>query len=223
MVDLPYVFFQPEELDDIPEGHGAIFGKTGSGKTSMLHKIGKRIAEKDSTLVILDPHGDLARSINIPGKTIFISPLFREINNKKYAIKMNLMEMGEIRDEIAINSVTETLKLLFSMDFDYSQGTWGPRLETVFSTAIPEVIRNVDNATLIDLIDSLMTKKYIEDKGIFSKLNGKFYYDYIQSTLNKIIPVVENPFLREFLCSRNVSFSFFRNDISGKVLSFYLA
>ncbi|MEM0151132.1 MAG: type IV secretion system DNA-binding domain-containing protein [Thermoplasmata archaeon] len=223
MVKIPYNFFEIKNLENIPDGHGAIFGKTGAGKTSLLYYIAKKITEKNETLIILDPHGDLSKSLIFKDKTIFISPLLREINGKNYAIKMNLMDLGREKNELSITTITETLKLLFSMDLDYSQGTWGPRLETIFSSIIPEIIRKGDNVTLTDVVDALIYKNISEDNRIFPIIKGRNYIDYIQSTINKILPVVENYFLRIFLASKNTSFSFFRDKFDGKILDFYLA
>ncbi|MBD6956383.1 MAG: ATP-binding protein, partial [Thermoplasmatales archaeon] len=122
MVNGLYNFFEISDMENVPEGHGAIFGKTGSGKTSLLHLIVRKLSSIDKTVIILDPHGDLVKNLLIMDKTIFISPLFRTLNGRRMAIRMNLMEIDEL-DEMRINAVTETLKMLFSMDQDYSQGT----------------------------------------------------------------------------------------------------
>ncbi|MVT36467.1 MAG: DUF87 domain-containing protein [Euryarchaeota archaeon] len=221
MVENIYNFFELRDFENIPDGHGAIFGKTGSGKTSLLHFFSRLLSEKNETVIVLDPHGDLVKNLLIPKKSIFISPLFRYVNDRKMAINMNLMET-EKRDELGINIITETLKMLFSMDIDYSQGTWGPRLETVFSTIVPEVMNNIENATLLDIENTLINRDF-NASNYLKSLYGRAYYDYIQSTMNKLTPITTNPFLREFICSKNVSFSFLKNDIRGKVVNIYLA
>lgn len=222
MVENIYNFFDVEDFYLVPNGHGAIFGKTGAGKTSMLHYIARKLVEKNETIIVLDPHGDLSKNLLFEN-TIFISPLFLEINGKKYAVKMNLLDTGNDRSDEKITAISESLKLLFSMDSDFSQGTWGPRLETIFSALTPLVMKNVENATISDLVQALLKKEYINDHEFFKYLYGRNYFDYIQSTLNKIVPVVENIYLKEFLCSRDVSFSFLGNELNGKLLAIYLA
>ncbi|MGC8689470.1 MAG: helicase HerA domain-containing protein [Thermoplasmata archaeon] len=221
MVNGLYNFFEISDMENVPEGHGAIFGKTGSGKTSLLHLIVRKLSSIDKTVIILDPHGDLVKNLLIMDKTIFISPLFRTLNGRRMAIRMNLMEIDEL-DEMRINAVTETLKMLFSMDQDYSQGTWGPRLETVFSTVVPDVLKNKTNATLIDIERSLMNRDFVGSDYLRS-MYGRNYYEYIQSTMNKLSPITGNIFLREFLCSREVTFSLLKNNIDRRVVGFYLA
>ncbi len=217
-----YNFFNIEKFDRIPSGHGAIFGKTGSGKTSMLHYIARKLSENGETVIVLDPHGDLSKNL-LTDKAIYISPLFLSKKDKKLSIKMNLMDAGTEVSEERIVYISESLKLIFSQDYDFSKGTWGPRLETIFSSLIPRVMRNVKNATLTDVANALINKKFLDDDIFIKSYYGKGYLDYIQSTLNKIIPVTENIYLKEFLCSKDISFSFLRNDISGKLLSIYLA
>ncbi|MGC8565290.1 MAG: helicase HerA-like domain-containing protein [Thermoplasmata archaeon] len=222
MVEKIYSFFDLDRITKIPDGHGAIFGKTGSGKTSMLQYIAKKLSENGETVIVLDPHGDISKNL-LTDRTIYISPLFLNIEGKKFAIKMNLMDTGEEKSEERIVAISESMKLIFSQDIDFSQGTWGPRLETIFSAVVPRVMRNVKNATLSDIANALLNKQFFTDNIFIKSFYGKSYMDYIQSTLNKIIPVTENIYLKEFLCSRDVSFSFLKNDINGKIVSIYLA
>ncbi len=126
MVEKIYSFFDIDRIIKIPDGHGAIFGKTGSGKTSMLHYISKKLSENGETVIVLDPHGDISKNL-LNDRTIYISPLFLDIEGKKYAIKMNLMDTGNEKSEEKIVAISESLKLIFSQDIDFSQGTWMPK------------------------------------------------------------------------------------------------
>ena len=118
-------------IPDLLSTHAAIMGKTGSGKSNILRLIISSISQSsDGSIILLDPHGDLATdvaksfpesAIMIPAKSIFIEEDERSItmNPLQGASENPEFYTGWIRDTFASNGV-------------FSQGTWGPRLEVVF-------------------------------------------------------------------------------------------
>ncbi len=201
-----------------------VIGSTGMGKTTMLENISRRLNGK---IIVLDPLGDLIK-IMVDKDSVYISPLFRKIHEEYYAIKMNLLDYGNNDKEMKIIALGESMKMLFSRDPDYSKGTWGPRLDLIFSIVTKIVMKEIENATLDDILDFLLDYKLrnslVKDQRLrkfFSMLYKTNYDEYIQSTVNKILPVIENPYIKNFISSKEKTFSFFNNE-NRKIL-IYLA
>ena len=206
-------------IPDLLSTHAAIMGKTGSGKSNILRLIISSIIQSsDGSIILLDPHGDLATdvaksfpesAIMIPAKSIFIEEDERSItmNPLQGASENPEFYTGWIRDTFASNGV-------------FSQGTWGPRLEVVFSAILGELIRTSKDVTLLDLLDLLLDQNRIRrfmaqagsrELSAFLRMlssDWRGWNQYITSSINKMIPLITYGGIRNLVAGKRDSTDF---------------
>ncbi len=198
--------------------HNLIVGRTGTGKSNLLAsllKIYSGIA--DANIVIFDPHGQLSDQIIAENKNmevVYISTQEKySVNGKRIGFNV-LSRNGKTSGNIGV--ITDTIKDLFSGESLFSKGTWGPRLELVFTTILRFMITLDPEANLSDFLslisrrDSLreMEGKIPEDvwnalKTVITDRNR--WNDFIASTINKLVPILSRPELRRLISSRTDS------------------
>ncbi len=135
-------------------GHMAIFGFPGCGKSSILKLLAYQNIMRKQGVMIIDPHGELARDIMsmIPkerwkdviyvnpatlyrfGKTVQVNPLEVKSENERYVVVMTFVN---------------TLYNLY-------MGSWGPRLETVLRNAANALVESKGYNSL-GFISSMIT------------------------------------------------------------------
>ncbi|MGC8646026.1 MAG: ATP-binding protein [Thermoplasmata archaeon] len=210
-IDRIYSFIKKYDINGI-NGHGLVIGQTGYGKSTFLKMVIKKRIGENKRIIVLDPHGDISKSLMNTG--IYISPSHMNINGKEYCFKMNLMNTMNSTDPDRVQTVIDTLKMVFSMDEDFSNGTWGPRLDNIFTVFGKEIYNENPDPTLEDLFSRVMDK--ITENSFFRNMSKYQYSEYIQSFINKLNPIINNTKLKNFISSRgNMEFLF-----SGKNLYF---
>jgi hypothetical protein len=134
---------------ELEQGHLAILGRTGTGKSTLVHRInGTLLSEPDRPgIVVLDPHGDLTRDIasqSIPEGRLDDVVLL-ELGDTEFPVGLPLFSptLGVSRDEV-VQVAFSVLKLIF-------RDSWSPtRMEdAVF--AVTATLCSVPNATVLDV------------------------------------------------------------------------
>jgi hypothetical protein len=197
----------PEEF---MQNHSLVLGKTGTGKSNLLVQLIKMYEEDGKTVIVFDPHGELWKYGSNDASIISLSPLPGEV--KRY-LKFNMMKVLPYRNEreklINEDLMVQTLKDIFSSEETFSIGTWGPRIELIF-TIIPRLLLKYRiNPTLQDISDILLN--YYKRKDFASSLEPEEKtelfsifnqgYDFISSSVNKILPLVSNEISRHLFSS----------------------
>ncbi len=211
------------------QSHIAVFGKTNTGKSTLLLNIAEQLIRENKAIVLIDPHGELAYRMlkvipaNRSQDLIYITPEFLKSDNQYYGITMNALHVAQsedpVQNELERLRTVDNLKLLFSKDDSFSMGTWGPRLEVIFSTLTKALLDIDSNATITDLLDLLIdrdcrarflrTTKDREVAGYLKELyRSKYNMEYVTSSINKLLPIKKNIFIRELIASKTPSIDF---------------
>jgi hypothetical protein len=189
--------------------HSLIMGRTGTGKSNLLkHLIMKISGMENSNLIVIDFHGnmashviDLCRNRNL----VYLSPA----GSEKYKVRMNVLS-GSADSPISMYLLSQ----IFSQEGSLSGGTWGPRLQTIFTAVLREVVRQNENPTLSEFLAILMDREKMqklktdsreETAAILSNLIRRWdsWIEYSMSTVNKLFPIVSDPDVSGFISSKN--------------------
>ena len=195
--------------------HNLIVGRTGTGKSNLLASLWRIYSGINrANIVIFDPHGRLSDQIIAENKTmevVYISTQEKySVNGKRIGFNV-LSRNGKNSNDIGI--ITDTIKDLFSGESLFSKGTWGPRLELVFTTILRFMITLDPDSNLSDFL-SLISKrdalKEMEGKipdDVWSALKTVIadrnrWNEFIASTINKLVPILSRPELRRLISSK---------------------
>lgn len=201
------VLFPEEFLDN----HSLVLGKTGTGKSNLLVHLIQMYEESGKKVIVFDPHGELWKYGRDGSSVITLSPMQED---KVGYLKFNMMSILPYHNEreklISEDLMIQTLKDVFSVEEAFSIGTWGPRIELIFSI-IPRLLTKYKiNPTIQDIADLLLN--YYKRKDFSSSLEPdektEFFsifnqgYDFISSTVNKILPLISSEVARNLFSSR---------------------
>ena len=206
-------------VPDLLSTHAAVIGKTGSGKSNILRLIISSILQSsDGSVIVLDPHGDLATDIatSFPESAIIIPAKSIYIDEEERTITMNPLQGASENPEFFTGWIRDT----FTSSGVFSQGTWGPRLEVVFSAILGELIRSKKDATLADLLDLLLDQNRIRrfmaqaesrELAAFLRMlssDWRGWNQYITSSINKMIPLITDRGIRNLVAGKRDSTDF---------------
>ncbi|MCL6002859.1 MAG: DUF87 domain-containing protein [Thermoplasmatales archaeon] len=191
------IFFPHEFL----ENHSLVLGKTGTGKSNLLVQLIRMYEEEGKTVVVFDPHGELWKYGSPESSLITLSPYTADETGY---LRFNMMSVLPYQNErerlINEELVVQTLKDIFSSETAFSIGTWGPRIELIFTVLTRLLLKYKINPTIQDLSDLLLN--YYKRKDFSSSLEPEekteFFsifsqgYDFISSTVNKLLPLISN-------------------------------
>ncbi|MGC9166505.1 MAG: helicase HerA domain-containing protein [Thermoplasmata archaeon] len=206
-IDKIYSFIDYFNFENI-NGHGLVIGETGYGKTSFLKMVINKKVKENKRIIVLDPHGDISRNPGTHG--IYINPRKLISGDKELCYRMNVMFAMDSNDKEKVQTVIDTLKIIFSRDIDYSNGTWGPRLDNIFTIFGNEIYDENPEPTLEDLFYKVIERR--TDNIFFKNMSKYQYQEYIQSFINKINPVINNNTLKNFISSRTSMRFVFSNE-----------
>lgn len=190
--------------------HALIIGKTGSGKSNYLLQILKHLDREDCNIVLIDPHGLTADSfLSATEKdTILLSGHDYPGSEGKYS-GINVLHTSGKEESAYLTG--DWLRQAFSKDDALSGGTWGPRLNLVFSQVMVNLMMREKGLTLEKFADIITDPKRLlsyfpvqEHSPIRNQLvsfsgNARIWGDFIMSSVNKIFPLVGNPLIRRVI------------------------
>lgn len=200
---------------DALQRHLLVLGKTGTGKSNVLKQILKEIVKGErGSVVVFDPHGNLAKSVSgsFPDRTVVISQKKFESGNGLRAISLNAIDLDSNSENATL--AAGWVKDAFSNEGVFSHGTWGPRLEVVFSSILLELMRKQEHANLNDLLellidtskmrhfiastDNLQLKSFLK----MQLSDWKNWNQYIGSSINKLLPLMNDQGIRDLISGR---------------------
>ena len=199
--------------------HLLVAGKTGSGKSNFLKVlIDGIISGNEGSVLLMDPHGNLAREIasRYPEKTSVISPHGIEHDGKRTGISLNAISAGDSAE--SANLAAGWIKDAFASEGVFSHGTWGPRLEVVFTSILRELMRKNASSNLADLLNLLLDggriRKFISNTEspelkAFLKMqvsDWRGWNQYVTSSINKLLPLLTDDGIRRLISGREDSF-----------------
>lgn len=196
-------------------GHIYCLGKTGAGKSTLLLNMAiADIINNNGSVVVIDPHGDLAKSL-----LSYISPkrvqdvIYLDVTNNEYSFAFNpLSNITEDKRFLIASNLVLVFKKLW-------RDSWGPRLEHILRNTIYS-LTFYPNATLLDILPVLTDVvfrqtviQYIQDKTLlrfwrneFETLTTQQKAEFTASIINKIAILNTHPILKAILGSKQSAF-----------------
>lgn len=139
--------------------HTYIFGRTGTGKSSLMTRAIFEDIERGEGVGVLDPHGDMFRKLigMIPESRRHDVVVFNP-GDREFPIGINLLRPGvRFRDDIeAKDRITSSVVSVFQK---LSGNYWGPRMEHILRNATLTAL-SLPNPTLFTLQSLLTDRKY---------------------------------------------------------------
>lgn len=187
--------------------HLAIFGKSGTGKTTLM--LGMMLTDilAGRGFIFIDPHGDTARSLaNSVPKHLTRNVIFFKPADPNYAVSWNPIRPTEplYRWTTAAN-IVEILRTIW-------KDSWGPRLDHIMTQGVnlllqkpsttladlPQVFTDkVFRTSLLDKCDDTKIVRYWKHR--YDKLTDKVRDETLSPVDNKIGQFVSNPLLRDVI------------------------
>lgn len=194
-----------------PLFHSLILGRTGTGKSNLIKNLILHLKEKgDINFILVDFHGTLSSQIIGLCKDMELIYLSTK-SVDGFGIRMNVLS-GASTSPISMYLISQ----IFSSENSLSGGTWGPRLQTIFTAVLREVVRQNKDATLKDFLNTLIVKEKMQElrensgeetKPVISNLIRKWdsWIEYSMSTVNKLFPIVSDEDVSNLISSREES------------------
>lgn len=199
------------------EGHMLILGKTGTGKSTLLLNLISQLLNRGNNVVLIDPHGDISeRALCMDSEVNKIYLGSGTVDGSRYQTCMNFLSTGG--ENTLVERTSEWIRSIFSHEQEISSGTWGPRLQLVYSSMLKEyMLQNSNNSTLSGFLDLLTNrdrmKEFLEkssDRSLANFIdqqmkNSLRWSDYIASSVNKLLSILSNDDIRSVISSPNES------------------
>jgi len=190
--------------------HALLVGKTGSGKSTLLRELCEEELRAGQGLLVVDPHGDLARDIAsaVPKRRKNDLVLFNATEPDTCPGLNPLRTVPPVRRAVVVSGLLSTMRKIWP-DF------WGPRLEHVFRHALLALME-VRGATLQDASRMLIDEahrawvvKHISDEHVrrfwtveFPGYGKKLAAEATAPVLNKLGAILASPVVRSIVTRR---------------------
>ena len=187
--------------------HTAIFGATGSGKSTLIVSLAKQLMESGEGLTILDPAGDLARTIlrHVPPERAD-DVLYLNVEDQDHPFPFNILAASDRNER---NQLPDEIISLFK---DFYASSWGDRctyqLRMAVNAALEiggslgDVYNLFADADARHRIASRLKddelRDFWEEKIINPKNQATRY-----SMINKLTEIVKHPFIGPIVSSRS--------------------
>ena len=193
-------------LDD-RRRHLAIVGKTGMGKSTLLHNLITDDINAGRGVILIDPHGDLAEQViaTVPRRRTADVAYF-DAGDTDFPFAFNPLNIPTGNNRaLAASGIVSSFRKLYAE-------SWGPRLEHILRNAVLALLETPDT-TLISLHRMLFDTSYcqsivnrVSDPAVaafwnneWSNWKHRFRHEAIAPVLNKIGAFLTNPILRSIL------------------------
>jgi Helicase HerA, central domain len=212
--------------DEFRKRHFAIFGRSGTGKSTLIANCFRQDAEAGTAIAVIDPHGDLAQEVldHIPpsrvNDVIYINPA-----DSDYPIGFDLMSA---KGDLEISTYTDDLLTTINRF-----GTpLGNRMETVLKFVFHTLLR-VKGSTLMD-VEKVLTNEEFRKK-LLSKVDNERVLEFWRSEFpqeskdtiaalrNRFSSLSLTPPLSNLLSQRESKFNFYDSIESKKIVIFDFA
>jgi hypothetical protein len=211
--------------------HIYVVGKTGTGKSTLIHNMAVSDIYAGCGMAVIDPHGDLAEGIMdcIPESRIADVIYFNPADSE-YPVAFNPLENvpADQRHLVASKLISVFKKIWHEF--------WGPRLEHILRHAVLTLMEYPDG-TLLD-IPRLLTDKdfrqailpYIKHQQVrefwfteFEKYSTWFRSEAVSPILNKVGLFLTSDLLRNIVGQKKNAFNLRQAMDEGKILIVNLA
>lgn len=190
-------------------GHMWVLGKTGTGKSTLLHNLMAQDLDCGRGFMLIDPHGDLVeRTLDmVPAKRVHDTLYFNPADTG-HPIAFNVLDLIGLSPELMTSGILGALRKTWP-DF------WGPRMEYVLRSSILTLLE-FPGATLLDLHRLLVDGSFRQDviKRVrdpqliqfwtkeFELYTGNFRTEAVSPIVNKTGQYLTSPMLRNILGQR---------------------
>ena len=187
--------------------HLAVIGKTGMGKSTLLHNLIASDIRAGRGVGLIDPHGDLAEAVIecIPRRRTNDVVLF-DAGDRSFPSTFNPLQCGRPDERpLVASGVVSSFKKLYG-------DSWGPRLEHIFRNAVLALLAS-PGTSLLSLQRLLGDASYrktvtarISDPVVrsfwhqeFAGWNERYRHEAIAPIQNKIGQFLSSPILRSIV------------------------
>ncbi len=213
-------------LPDDRRRHIAILGKTGMGKSTLLHHLLASDIRAGRGIGLVDPHGDLAEAVlaSVPrGRTNDV--IVFDAGDTAFPISFNVLDCPNPANRpLVASGIVSAFKKLHGQ-------FWGPRLEHILRNAVLALLET-PGSTLVSLLRLLSESRFRTDvagrlsdpivrqfwQREFAGMPPKLQAEAIAPIQNKVGHFVSSPILRNILGQRRNALSLRDVMDEGKVL-----
>jgi len=206
--------------------HMYIIGKTGTGKSALLHNLIVQDIANGEGLCVIDPHGELVEAIieKIPEERIDDVIYFNPADTE-YPIGFNVLEIPDPKYKHLIAS---GLMGIFTKIWS---NVWSARMEYILNNAILALL-DTPNSTLMGINRILTDKDYrqkiienIKDPVVksfwineYEEWSNQFRNEAIAPILNKVGQFLSTDIVRNVVCQTKSTINIFDIMNQGKIL-----
>jgi hypothetical protein len=207
--------------------HTAIFGKSGTGKSTLMRNMIAWDISEDQGLALADPHGDLVDDLlgMIPRSRTNDVIYFKPDDPKRVPGINPLRQVADTQKPLVVSSIISILKNIWK-DF------WGPQTEYILSNLVAALLEQKRPVTFLALLKALVDDDYrsylsrsVSDPtvAVFFQLyteewNDRFRTEASAPLMNKVGKLTGNPLLRAVIGQPTSSFDFRRMMDTRKIL-----
>jgi hypothetical protein len=185
--------------------HGAVFGATGMGKSTLLISFARQVFAAGDGCSVLDPAGDLARTLlqQVPRERID-DVLYLNVADQQFPFPFNILHAHDENERNLLpDEILSIFKRLYSKE-------WGGTLAHQMRMAINVALETGGSfEDIYDLFTSPEARRRIVRQLRDRELRHYWEETFPSSSLasrmsiiNKLTPIVRHPFLGPILCSR---------------------
>ena len=192
----------PVHLDEQALWHHIFMvAKTQKGKSTLMAHLAEEAMRQESAVVVVDPHGDLARSLlGLVPRARASDVLYVDFSDPHQVVGLNLLDMSQGRKADAIvSNLVHVGELIWS-------DNWGPRMEDAFRMALRTLLsantilalRQQPQFTLLDIpplfelpnFRHRVIQQYVSDQDTIEWWAGYFEHLYESLRMDVINPVL---------------------------------
>lgn len=206
--------------------HVYMIGKTGVGKTTLIHNMIQQDIERGKGVALVDPHGDLAQGLlDVVPKNRINDVVYFDPGDVDYPVAFNVLQA--IDDKYKYLVASGLVGVLQKIWID----SWGPRLEYILRNTILAVLDYPD-ATMMGILRMLSDGKYrkkvvdsVKDPVVkafwvdeFAQYNERFRAEAVAPVQNKIGQFLTSSVIRNIVAQPKSTIDMKEVMNEGKIL-----